>query len=217
MTLFSFHHNSNFLGLVPPALWRDPGHCAGGRRGKTERITHPGKTDVQCGVFVFSPTHLFLPSEKRVRLCVSNWEREKGVERYSIDVQIKISFFNLCVWRTHFTFSMVCFWHQSVRSFSCGPQRPPIHLLIMDNEGQGLAKSSLLHPPFPLPLYFTIIDELPKGYLFCSLLIYVFLASESITWRQGRGIWGEDALCKPQLHLYILQCLCVEHQSSAVV
>lgn len=46
MTLFSLHHNSNFLGLVPPALWRDPGHCAAGRRGKTERITHPGKTDV---------------------------------------------------------------------------------------------------------------------------------------------------------------------------
>lgn len=57
MTLFSLHHNSNFLGLVPPALWRDPGHCAGGRRGKTERITHPGKTDVQCGVLVFSLTH----------------------------------------------------------------------------------------------------------------------------------------------------------------
>lgn len=57
MTLFSLHHNSNFLGLVPPALWRDPGHCAGGRRGKTERITHPGKTDVQCGVLVFSLTY----------------------------------------------------------------------------------------------------------------------------------------------------------------
>ena len=54
MTLFSLHHNSNFLGLVPPALWRDPGHCAGGRRGKTEWITHPGKTDVQCVVLVFS-------------------------------------------------------------------------------------------------------------------------------------------------------------------
>lgn len=58
MTLFSLHHNSNFLGLVPPALWRDPGHCARGRRGKTEWITHPGKTDVQCGVFVFH-THTF--------------------------------------------------------------------------------------------------------------------------------------------------------------
>lgn len=60
MTLFSLHHNSNFLGLVPPALWRDPGHCAGGRRGKTEWITHPGKTDVQCGVFVFHTHTLFL-------------------------------------------------------------------------------------------------------------------------------------------------------------
>lgn len=53
MTLFSLHQNSNFLGLVPPALWRDPGHCAGGRRGKTEWITHPGKTDAHCGVLAF--------------------------------------------------------------------------------------------------------------------------------------------------------------------
>lgn len=76
MTLFSLHHNSNFLGLVPPALWRDPGHCAGGRRGKTERITHPGKTDVQCGVLVLSLsltcthtcTHLFLSCVRDIHM-----------------------------------------------------------------------------------------------------------------------------------------------------
>lgn len=56
MTLFSLHHNSNFLRLVPPALWRDPRHCAGSRRRKTERITHPGKTDVRWGVIVLSVT-----------------------------------------------------------------------------------------------------------------------------------------------------------------
>lgn len=77
MTLFSFHHNSNFPRLVPPALWRDPGHCAGSRRGKTERITHPGKTDAQCGVIVLSPhthIHLFLPSEINVCGIAGVWE-----------------------------------------------------------------------------------------------------------------------------------------------
>lgn len=52
MTLFSLHHASNFPGLVPPALWRDPGHRAAGGRGKTERVAHPGKTDAHCGVIV---------------------------------------------------------------------------------------------------------------------------------------------------------------------
>ncbi|MEQ2159357.1 hypothetical protein GOODEAATRI_022046, partial [Goodea atripinnis] len=41
---------------------------------------------------------------------------------------------------------------QSVFSFSCGLQRPPppIHPLIMDDEGQDLAKSRHLHPPLLL-------------------------------------------------------------------
>lgn len=52
MTLFSLHHDSNFLRLVPPALWRDPGHCAGSWRGETERITHPGKNELLCGMRV---------------------------------------------------------------------------------------------------------------------------------------------------------------------
>lgn len=77
MTLFSLHHNSNFLGLVPPALWRDPGHCAGGRRGKTERITHPGKTDVHCGVLVFSLIHTHTLIFTPWKMCALVCEREK--------------------------------------------------------------------------------------------------------------------------------------------
>lgn len=49
----SLHHNSNFPRLFPPALWRDPGHCAGGGRRATERITHPGKTAFRDGCWKF--------------------------------------------------------------------------------------------------------------------------------------------------------------------
>lgn len=42
------------------------------------------------------------------------------------------------------------FRHKSGSSFTRGPQRPLIHLLTMDDEGQALAKSLQLLPPFLL-------------------------------------------------------------------
>lgn len=68
MTLFSLHHHSNFLRLLPPALWRDPGHCAGGRRGETERIAHPGKSELLCGVRVL---HMHTHTQHKHSPCLS--------------------------------------------------------------------------------------------------------------------------------------------------
>lgn len=149
MTLFSFHHNSNFPRLVPPALWRDPGHCAGSRRRKTERITHPGKTGAQCDCsFTCTHIHWFLPSEKKKkkRVWYSRCERGRRFLLCAHGISVSGSWLG----DTILNVMRSVFRHNSVSLFTCGPQRPLIHLLTMDDEGQALAKSPQLLPPFPL-------------------------------------------------------------------
>lgn len=168
MTLFSLHHNSNFLRLVPPALWRDPRHCAGSRRRKTERITHPGKTDWGVIVLSITLTHTctlsvffiyFFYHLKNVctvvGICVRDSERER--ERHVL---------SMCTGKDDFYISTSGRWLGDLMLNLVWPvfgtsqsphshvdhREPPIHLLTMDDEGQGLAKSPQLHPPFLLSL-----------------------------------------------------------------
>lgn len=57
-------------------------------------------------------------------------------------------------------------WSQS-RHSHVDHRDPPVRLGTMDDEGRGFAKSAQLHPPFFRLLSKSIIDELPKGSLFC--------------------------------------------------
>lgn len=201
MTLFSLYHNSYFLGLVPPALWRDPGHCAAGGWGATERITHPGKTDVHCGVCYFFPkpkhTHFFFLIKNECA-CVSAIKRFFLVFVWGKNIYIYIFFFSdwQLAWQPHFTPAIVCLAPVLYPILLQTIETPPIHPLIMDDDGQRFAKSPQLHPPFLLLLSKTIIDEIPKGYMFCfapNSFFLVSLVSKIINWKQDGCIWRRDA------------------------
>lgn len=182
MTLFSLHHGSNFPWLVPPALWRDPGHRAAGGRGKTERVAHPGKTDAHCGVIVL----LALRTYALLTIPSGGW-REKRPEKTPANVHMNCQGLNPGVWqlspqpRSHpdvlrvvfvFCFFFLSFgWSQS-RHSHVDHRDPPVRLGTMDDEGRGFAKSAQLHPPFFRLLSKTIIDELPKGSLFCLPIFF---------------------------------------------
>lgn len=130
MTLFSLHHGSNFPWLVPPALWRDPGHRAAGGRGKTERVAHPGKTDAHCGVIVL----LALRTYALLTIPSGGW-REKRPEKTPANVHMNCQGLSPGVWqlspqpRIHpdvlrvvfVWFFFPLFWLEPISPFSCRP------------------------------------------------------------------------------------------------
>lgn len=143
MTLFSLHHGSNFLGLVPPALWRDPGHCAGSRWGETERVTHPGKSEPLCGLRVLHMhMHLYTHTHKHT-------------EPFSM--HMKRSILNFRVWQMAypdpFLVWFVLFLAQVGLPLHMWPAETPIFIspqcLKEERTWQTLLQ---LHPPFLLPL-----------------------------------------------------------------
>lgn len=152
MTLFSLHHDSNFLGLVPPALWRDPGHCAGSRRGETERATHPGKSEPLCGLRVRQINmHVHTHTHKHtLSLSLCTWKD-----------QFEIS--ECCRWliESLFWFGFFCFWHKSVSPFPRGPRRPPYSSPHNAWRRRGLGKLSSNSTLLSSCLCLSIIDELP--------------------------------------------------------
>lgn len=145
MTLFSLHHHSNFLRLVPPALWRDPGHCAGSRRGETERITHPGKSELLCGV---SSSHAHAPQTPPEPLS-------------SLD--LKRSILNVADGLSRPFLGLVCsvFWHKSISPFTRGPLRPPYSSPHNGWRRTGLGQVSSNSTLLSSCLCLGIIDELP--------------------------------------------------------
>lgn len=129
MTLFSLHHGSNFPWLVPPALWRDPGHRAAGGRGKTERVAHPGKTDAHCGVIVLLALRTYA-----LRTIPSGGWREKRPEKTPANVHMNCQGLNPSVWqlspqprihpdvlRVVFVLFFPFFWLEPISPFSCRP------------------------------------------------------------------------------------------------
>lgn len=139
MTLFSLHHHSNFLRLLPPALWRDPGHCAGGRRGETERIAHPGESELLCGVRVLH-THMDTHTQHKHTPCLCA----------PLKINLKCGRWLI---ETLFRSGLFCFWHESISLLTRGPLRPPVFISLQwlkeDRTWQSLLR---LHPPFLLSL-----------------------------------------------------------------
>lgn len=140
MTLFSRHHGSNFLGLVPAALWRDPGHCAGSRRGETERVTHPGKSEPFCGL--------------RVLRMHMHTHTQTHCDPFS--VHMKRSILNFRVWQMAYPDPFFWVWFVLFLAQVGLPPSlvarwdPRIHLPTMPVGGEDLANSPPTPPSFPL-------------------------------------------------------------------
>lgn len=143
MTLFSLHHDSNFLGLVPPALWRDPGHCAGSRRGETERATHPGKSEPLCGLRVRQINmhiHMYTHTHTNTLWAFLCAHEKINLKFQSVADGLSRAFFGLV---------------SSVFGTSRSPPShvargdPRIHLPTMPEGGEDLANSPPTPPSFP--------------------------------------------------------------------
>lgn len=151
MTLFSLHHDSNFPGLVPPALWRHPGHCAGSWRGETERVTHPGKNEPLYGLRVLY-MHMYTCTHKHkhtLSLSLCTWKDQFWIwecGRWLIE--------------TLFWFGLFCFWHKSLSPFTRGPLRPPYLSPHNAWRRRGLGKLFSNSTLLSSSLCLSIIDEL---------------------------------------------------------
>lgn len=137
--LFSLHHDSNFLGLVPPALWRDPGHCAGSRRGETERVTHPGKSEPLCGL--------------RVPYMYMHTQTLTHSQPFSVHIKrLNLKFQSVADGLSRPFFVLVCSVFGTSRSPPSHMARwdPRTHLPTMPEGGENLANSPPTPPSFPL-------------------------------------------------------------------